>query len=150
MEIKEGRANDLNDIVKFQYDMAIETEGLYLDKETLTLGVQAVLNDAQKGKYYLVEEGGQNIACLLTTYEWSEWRNGIILWIQSVYVCPEFRKKGVYTTLYQHIKEQVCSVATYKGIRLYADKTNRAAQQVYERLGMSAEHYQLYEWLKDK
>ena len=36
----------------------------------------------------------------------------------------------------------------YAGLRLYVDKTNTSAQEVYTRLGMSKEHYELYEWLK--
>lgn len=149
MKIKKGTIADLNDLVEFQYNMALETENLNLDKQMLTAGVQTVLNHIDKGNYYLVEIEGKNVACLLTTFEWSEWRNGTVLWIQSVYVLPGFRQRGIYKRLYQYVKALVEENTELKGIRLYADKTNIKAQQVYEKLGMSAEHYQLYEWLKD-
>jgi RimJ/RimL family protein N-acetyltransferase len=31
---------------------------------------------------------------------------------------------------------------------LYVEKRNAAAQKVYERLGMSREHYEMFEWMK--
>lgn len=145
IQIKQGTINDL---LRFQCNMALETESLQLDEDALSKGIAAVLADSNKGTYYLAQQQGKNVGCLLVTSEWSEWRNGTVLWIQSVYVHPNFRKQGIYTQLYQHVKQQVEACEELKGIRLYADKTNSVAQQVYEHLGMNGEHYQLYEWLK--
>jgi ribosomal protein S18 acetylase RimI-like enzyme len=85
----------------------------------------------------------------MTTREWSEWRNGIILWIQSVYISPDYRRKGVYAGLYEHIKDLVRSSNKFQGIRLYVDKTNVKAQKVYQALGMNNQHYDLYEWIDE-
>jgi ribosomal protein S18 acetylase RimI-like enzyme len=85
---------------------------------------------------------------LLITYEWSDWRDGVVWWIQSVYVRPDARQKGVYAGLYQHIKELVGNDPEVSGIRLYVDRRNTGAQQVYARLGMNGEHYQVFEWMK--
>jgi ribosomal protein S18 acetylase RimI-like enzyme len=71
-----------------------------------------------------------------------------VLWIQSVYVLPEWRRRGIYKKLYEHLKRQVEQSPDLRGLRLYVDQRNTAAQEVYERLGMTKEHYQLYEWLK--
>ncbi len=128
--------------------MARETEGIELEAYTVEKGVAAVLQDSNKGKYYVVEKDHQIIGSLLTTFEWSDWRNGTVLWIQSVYVLPEYRRKGVYSKLYEHVKNLVKNDSTLKGIRLYADKSNHGAHKAYQKLGMSPDHYITFEWLK--
>ena len=148
MIVRKAVPEETQQITKFQLAMALETENIILDPETVRLGVQAVFSDSAKGNYFIVEEDGQVIASLLTTFEWSDWRNGTVLWIQSVYVLPEFRRKGTYKALYGHVRTVVENDNSLKGIRLYADKGNLTAQKVYEKLGMTADHYQLYEWLK--
>ncbi len=129
--------------------MAMETENLKLDLNTVTKGVEAVFNDSYKGKYYVAEADNIVVACLLTTYEWSDWRNGTILWIQSLYVEKGFRKKGIFKAMFNHIKEIVTTNDTLKGIRLYVDKSNLIAVNVYKSLGMNNQHYSLFEWMKD-
>ncbi|HSF39258.1 MAG TPA: GNAT family N-acetyltransferase [Thermoanaerobaculia bacterium] len=148
VEIREARPGDAPVIVDFQIRMARSTEGLELDFDTVTRGVAAVFADPAKGTYWVAESEDRVIGSLLTTFEWSDWRNGTVLWIQSVYVLPEWRRRGVYKSLYEHLKRQVERSPGLRGLRLYVDQRNTAAQQVYERLGMTKEHYQMYEWLK--
>lgn len=150
MIIRQANPSDSASIVEFQLAMAWETEQLKLDEPTVVKGVAAVFNDSSKGVYYVAETEGRVVGSLLTTYEWSDWRNGTVLWIQSVYVRPEFRQRSIFSRLYKHIQEQVNSNQNLRGIRLYADKTNTSAHGVYEHLGMTAEHYQMYEWMKSK
>lgn len=128
--------------------MARETEGMDLDLPTVTRGVQAVFDDPSKGQYWVAESDGRVAGSLLTTWEWSDWRNGTVLWIQSVYVLPELRGSGIYRRMYEHLRERVLDSPGLMGIRLYVDRRNTAAQRVYERLGMSSEHYEMFEWLK--
>jgi GNAT superfamily N-acetyltransferase len=148
MMIRQAKETDSASIVEFQLAMALETEQLQLDEPTVVLGVAAVFADSSKGNYYVAELNGIVVGSLLTTFEWSDWRNGTVLWIQSVYVLPEFRKRSIFSCLYKHIQELVASNPDLRGIRLYADKTNTPAHAVYEHLGMTAEHYQMYEWMK--
>lgn len=148
MIIRQANLTDSESIVEFQLSMALETEQLQLDKPTVVKGVAAVMDDPSKGIYYVAEIHGQVVGSLLTTFEWSDWRNGTVLWIQSVYVRPEYRKRSVFSQLYKHIREMVSVNAELRGIRLYADKTNTSAHGVYEHLGMTCEHYQMYEWMK--
>ena len=140
---------DLNSIVEFQLAMARETEDLELNREVCTKGVQAVFANSSLGAYFVSEKDGRVIASLLTTYEWSDWRNGMVWWIQSVYVIPEARKQGIYAGLYAHVKRLAEADERVQGIRLYVDKRNTRAQQVYARLGMNGEHYQVFEWMKN-
>jgi RimJ/RimL family protein N-acetyltransferase len=149
--IRPAHPDDASTIIEFQLRMARETEDLELDRDTLTSGVEAVFSDPRKGTYWVAERAGGDhrvVGGLLTTFEWSDWRNGVILWIQSVYVVPEERGRGVYRALYEHLRRRVEADPGLKGIRLYVDKRNADAQRVYERLGMTREHYDTFEWLK--
>jgi len=148
MIIRQAIEADAASIVEFQLAMAWETENLHLDEPTVVKGVAAVFSDSAKGTYYVAETDGKVVGSLLTTFEWSDWRNGTVLWIQSVYVRPEYRKRSIFSKLYKHIQKMVVESNSLRGIRLYADKTNTPAHGVYEHLGMTAEHYQMYEWMK--
>ena len=149
IKIRKAQISDLDWIVRFQVEMAWETERYKLDPDTVIKGVETVLNSESLGIYYLAVVGNEVVGSLLTTYEWSDWRNGTVLWIQSVYVDRQFRKRGIYGTLYSHIKAVVADDESLKGIRLYVDESNMRAREVYARLGMNGEHYRVFEWMKD-
>ena len=127
--------------------MARETEDVTLDRDICTRGVQAVFSDPSRGRYFVADAGGKIVASLLITYEWSDWRNGVVWWIQSVYVRPESRGQHIYAGLYEHVK-RIAAKDNVRGIRLYVDRRNAAAQEVYQRLGMNGEHYLVFEWMK--
>lgn len=146
--VRVARPEDAGAIIDFQVRMARETEGMELDLPTVTRGVQAVFGDPAKGQYWVAESEGRVVGSLLTTYEWSDWRSGTVIWVQSVYVPPELRGSGIYRRLYEHLRERVLASPDLMGIRLYVDRRNTAAQRVYERLGMSRENYEMFEWLK--
>jgi len=146
--VREAESEEAGIIAEFQQDMALETESIRLDTVTVENGVQAVFSDPSKGKYYLAEHEGELIACLLTTYEWSDWRNGTFIWLQSVYVKPAWRGKGVFRRMYEHIRQIVSENDGLKGIRLYVFHTNKAAQAVYRSIDMEDKHYRMFEWVK--
>ena len=148
MIVRKATVEDIDSIVDFQLLMATETEEILLDRNVVNKGVLAVLNDNSKGVYYVAEIDKKVVSSLLTTFEWSDWRNGTVLWIQSVYVLQECRRKGVYRSMYSFIKDEVLNDTNLKGIRLYADKSNYPAQKTYKTLGMSPDHYVTFEWLK--
>lgn len=139
---------DVPAILDFQLRMARESEGLALDPRVVEIGVRGVFAEPARGRYWVAESGGQVVGCLLTTFEWSDWRAGTVVWVQSVYVVPEARRRGVYRRLYERLRRDVETSPDLKGIRLYVDKSNAPAQRTYERLGMTREHYDLYEWMK--
>jgi ribosomal protein S18 acetylase RimI-like enzyme len=148
IHIVPGAAKHHDFISSCQIRMALETEDLALDPETVRLGVGAVLLDSNKGRYFVAEDAdGAPLACLLTIPEWSDWRNRTVLWIHSLYVLPAHRGRGIYKKLYSFLKEMVRRDPAYAGLRLYVDKRNKKAADVYRKLGMSAEHYELFEWL---
>src|SRR5258708_38369996 len=145
---REATPSDVSVIVDFQLAMALETEELELDREITTRGVQAVFDDPSRGRYFLAQSQETVSASLMITYEWSDWRNGSVWWIQSVYVRPSFRGRRVYAGLYEHVQRLVQADDSVRGIRLYVDRRNIGAQKGYTKLGMNGEHYQVFEWMK--
>ena len=131
-------------IARFQVDMAMESEGYALDYERTLKGVEAVLQDESKGRYILAIIDEKPVASLMLTREWSDWNCCWYLWIQSVYVSPDYRKNGIFKAMY----DEVLKLAKSEGIsqvRLYVDKDNKKAQTVYQKVGMSECHYLMYE-----
>ncbi len=148
VNVRTATREDIPSIVDFQLTMAWETESLELTKEIVEQGVSGVFEVEGRGLYYVAEVDGKVVASLLTTFEWSDWRNGTVLWIQSVFVRSEFRRKGIYSAMYHFLREKAMNDATIKGIRLYVDKTNHNANKTYSSLGMNGEHYLTFEWMK--
>ena len=143
--VRPAAPSDLEVLVQFNSAMAQESEGKNLDQVALHAGVAAVLEDELKGFYLLAERRGQPVGQLLVTSEWSDWRNAYFWWIQSVYVVPEHRRRGVYRALEQQVRDQARLRGNVCGIRLYVDRQNHGAQKVYSRLGMIPSHYDMYE-----
>ena len=143
-EVSRGEVCDIDTIVQFQADMAMESEGCVLNKEKVTKGVTAAMLDDSKGIYWVAKYEGRTIGSLMITREWSDWNNEWYWWIQSVYVTPEYRKQGVYKAMYQKVKD-AAKENNVSQIRLYADRTYLSAQQVYQRLGMRESHYLMFE-----
>ena len=125
--------------------MALETERLALDEAVVRPGVAAVLDDDSLGFYLVAEVEGQPAGQLMVTFEWSDWRNGLWWWIQSVYVRPEFRRRGVYSALHRRVAEEARAADGICGIRLYVEQDNTTAQQVYKSLEMYPTRYHIYE-----
>jgi ribosomal protein S18 acetylase RimI-like enzyme len=150
IRIRPGTATDIDSLVSFNQAMARETEAKELDIKVLTAGVETLLKNEQYGFYVVaeaVEESSiQAVGSLMVTFEWSDWRNGLFWWIQSVYIKPEFRRRGIYRRLYEFVKE-LATAEDVCGFRLYVEKENRIAQRTYEKLGMSESHYVMYEEL---
>ena len=149
IKIRNSEKEDIEIITDFQFDMAFETEDLKLDREILRAGVETVIINEDVARSYIAEVDAIPAGMLMITYEWSDWRNGWVWWIQSVSVKPGFRSLGIYRKLYEHVKEIVLKSQNVRGIRLYVDKRNVRAQQVYEKLGMNCDHYTTYEWMKN-
>lgn len=148
IQIRKASPEDAFFIVNSQTQLARETEHMELNHDVVTAGVNAVFADKTIGEYLVATVDGKLVGCLLVLPEWSDWRNGKVLWIHSLYVVPEYRKHGVFNHMYEFLKNRVSSSTQYRGLRLYVDKKNVTAHKVYETLGMVKDHYDLYEWMK--
>ena len=145
ISIRRGKASDAETIAGFNAAMALETEKLSLERPRMLEGVRAVLRDASKGFYLVAELRGRAVGQMMITYEWSDWRNGLFWWIQSVYVEPDRRRAGVYTSLHQYVVEEAQRLGDVCGIRLYVEQENEIAQAVYRGLGMQKTVYDMFE-----
>ena len=147
IHIRLAESRDLESIVTFNAALAWETEGRRLEQPLLHTGVQAVLADATKGFYVVMEHlpSGQIIGQLLITFEWSDWRNAAFWWIQSVYVQKEWRRRGVFKKLYEYVLQKAERQGNVAGLRLYVERDNAAAQKVYDRAGLAAAPYRMFE-----
>ena len=147
IEVRRGRREDAPYIVDFQLRLAWETERFELDRPTVEKGVRTVFDDPHKGAYWIAEVDGEVAGCLLTVPEWSDWRNGIVVWIHSVYVLPKARRQGVFRAMYEALKTAVERATDLRGLRLYVERENERAQKTYRALGMDGNHYQMFEWM---
>jgi len=136
---------DGDSLVRFNCAMALETEDKTLPEAIVKRGVRGVFDDPRRGFYVVADHAGEIVAALMVTYEWSDWRNADFWWIQSVYVTPSFRGKGVYRGLHAFVRERAREAGGVCGLRLYVEKDNTGAQSVYASLGMSHTDYLMYE-----
>lgn len=148
LHIGPAERGDAEVLAEYNLLMAQETESKSLDPETVLAGVLGVFDDPGRGRYLVARKEHQIVGQLLVTLEWSDWRNGEIWWIQSVYVHPEHRGQGVFRELYRAISKEAESRKDVVGLRLYVEYENEAAKQVYESLGMRAGGYLVMESMK--
>jgi GNAT superfamily N-acetyltransferase len=146
MKIRTAVPDDLAVIADYNIKLALESEGLKLDPPTVTAGVEALLRDQSKGIYFVAEIAGAVVGQLLITYEWSDWRNANIWWLQSVYVAQEFRGGGVFQALFRHVETIARDSGDVWSLRLYMEKHNERARRAYQKLGMKEMAYEVLEY----
>ena len=148
MQVRLATLQDAPVLVEFSAAMALETEQKELLPDVIGAGVRSLLGNPAAGFYMVAEEDHRVVGSLMITKEWSDWRNGTFWWIQSVYVRPELRRRGVYTRLYRHVQELAADDPAVCGFRLYVERENGRAQATYHALGMKETRYLVFEDLK--
>jgi ribosomal protein S18 acetylase RimI-like enzyme len=142
--VRPARVDDLDALIAGNVALAEETERVRLDADTLRKGILALLESRAPGRYWVAELDGRIVGQLLITFEWSDWRNRMVWWIQSVYVLPEARRRRVFRALYETARREAQDAGA-GGLRLYVDNTNTRGQAVYTALGMTGDHYRVFE-----
>ncbi|MDQ2730305.1 MAG: GNAT family N-acetyltransferase [Armatimonadota bacterium] len=142
--IRRAEISDAAILVEHNLKMALETEDFHLNALTVSAGVLAALQEESGATYYVAEQDGKVFGQLMVTLEWSDWRNGPIWWIQSVYVEPACRRRGVFRKLLAYIKD-IGEVAGAVGFRLYVEAGNGGAQETYRCLGFVNSPYLMME-----
>jgi len=145
LTIRDATLADAAVIAEFNSRLSGETEGHTLDSNVIRAGVEALLADATKGRYWVAEFDGDIVGQIMTTFEWSDWRNGMIWWLQSVYVRPDQRRAGVFSMLYRHVESLARQTPDVIAIRLYVERENLRAQSTYEKLGLTMTGYRIME-----
>lgn len=134
--IREATRADAVLVAEFNIRLAAESEDMTLDPDTVRAGVTALLDDPSKGRYWLAVAGGEVLGQIMVTWEWSDWRNGMYWWVQSVYVHPAHRRQGIFSALYRHVEQLAMADSAACGIRLYVEHNNHRARDTYAALGM--------------
>ena len=142
--VREAGQSDVSTLIEYNLSLANETESILLDKDILRLGIEKALelNDC---RYLVAELNNKIVGQTMVTSEWSDWRNGVIWWMQSVYVNPDYRKRGVFQSILKHIENLAEKIPEVKALRLYVMDDNQIAQRVYQNLGMNNSNYLVYE-----
>jgi GNAT superfamily N-acetyltransferase len=148
LQIRRAEAGDDAVIAGFNIAMAEETEGKRLLPHVVAQGVRRLLAEPALGFYLVAEAEGGVVGALMVTTEWSDWRNGRFWWLQSVYVRPAWRRRGVFRALYAYVTAAAALEPDVCGFRLYVERENRAAQATYRTLGMHETDYLLLEQLR--
>jgi GNAT superfamily N-acetyltransferase len=143
--VRTGQKKDIETLVKFNIALARQTEQKQLSPSIVTQGLQMLFKNPQYGFYVVAEIKDEIVGCCMVTYEWSDWRCGLFWWIQSVYVRPEFRRRGVFRKLYEFLKEKASNEQNICGFRLYVEQSNHTGQNTYASLGMKKAPYKFYE-----
>jgi ribosomal protein S18 acetylase RimI-like enzyme len=145
VQVRPATPDDAAFLVRGNAQLALETEELSLDLDRLLSGVHALFDDPARGFYLIAEVDGTRVGQMMITTEWSDWRNGVFWWIQSVYTVPEFRRRGVFRSLYAHVQAEALQHDGVCGLRLYVDAHNEQAKATYRRCGMHETGYRLFE-----
>ena len=145
MRVRAARPGDLEALVDFNCRLARETEDHELDPATVRRGLSRLFDNPAAGFYTVAEQEGRVVGCLLITFEWSDWRDGWLWWIQSVYVEAAARRRGVFRQLFEHVREKAETDGDVRGLRLYVERGNGRAQATYASMGMAEAPYKLYE-----
>ncbi len=143
--VRRAKASDASQLVRWQCEMAWETEARRLDPSVVMVGVGRALEDSAKGRYYVAEGPSGSQGGLMLTTEWSDWRASWFWWIQSVYVQPAARGRGVFRALYEHVRGDALRDPDVCGLRLYVERDNARARSIYGAIGMQETHYRLFE-----
>ncbi|MBN1407897.1 MAG: GNAT family N-acetyltransferase [Calditrichaceae bacterium] len=144
LKISKADLNDAAVIAEFNRNMAKETENFELHKDVILNGVKNLIQQPELGFYIVAKIENQICGCLMITKEWSDWRNGLIWWVQSVYIHPDYRRQGIFRKMYRFISENAKERGII-GLRLYVEHTNSIAQKTYTDLGMKKCNYHIYE-----
>jgi ribosomal protein S18 acetylase RimI-like enzyme len=149
LTVRSATKGDVDSLVAFSAAMARETEQRHLDEARLREGTVWLLRTPSLG-FFMVAEARESdrprlVGQLMITYEWSDWRNGVFWWIQSVYVDPLWRRRGVFRRMHDEVMALAKADQHVCGVRLYVEKGNLTAQSVYQRLGLSPSAYKVYE-----
>ncbi len=145
LRVRAARPDDLESLVDFNCRLARETEDHELDPATVRRGLTRLFDNPAAGFYTVAEQEGRVVGCLLITFEWSDWRDGWLWWIQSVYVVEAARRLGVFRQLFEHVREKAETDGDVRGLRLYVERGNGRAQATYASMGLEEAPYKLYE-----
>lgn len=134
MQIRQATADDAVTIADFNLRLADETEDHKLDRKLVENGVRNGLQKGDEVQYLVAVEDQRVIGQLMLTREWSDWRDGWMYWLQSVYVMADFRGQGVFRSLLESAIDTLKLRDDVAGVRLYVEVENEVAIRTYKKM----------------
>lgn len=139
--VRKANRGDLGKLVEFTISEAYDAEGITKSEDSVLNGVKAGLEDSSLAQYWILEDRkGQIIGNISFVKEWSDWNSGFYWWIQSMYIEPEYRGKGLMNLLIAEIQKQAQSQKALD-IRLYVHRENTRAIKAYKKGGFRDSDY---------
>ncbi len=138
--IRPATLADSDTLVVFTMSEALDAERRNLSRAEVQRGVAGAFDSPPKTRYWVVETGGQVVACASIVTEWSNFRGGDYWWIQSLYILPEHRGHGLVDTILQHLVSEA-KAGRAIDLRLYGYNTNARALRAYQRSGFREAPY---------
>ena len=123
--IEEFKKENFQTLFSFQQELAWETEHRKLNEQTVIDTFKFFIKNKGLGYYYVIKLNDKVIGCTMINFGNNLFKKLTVNWIQSVFVDKNYRKKGVFTQLYNHI--QNLHKQNKKNLRLFVEVENEIA-----------------------
>jgi len=141
--VRRANLDDLKELAEFTEAEFCEAEKNEGAPDSIRTGVKAALEDDSLGMYWiLAEEDSRAVGNVSVVKEWSDWHAGYYWWIQSMYIKPDFRGKGLMEMLLEAVKT-AARAENAIDLRLYVHKLNARAIKAYRKSGFSDSDYKI-------
>jgi len=125
-ELRAATPADLEVMVGFSVAMARESENRRTEADKVREGIRRLLEDPALGRAFIAWDGETPAGMIMAAgQEWSEWRNGLFVWITGLYVAPAYRRQDLRSILYRHCRSWFLQQPEVIGLRGYVSEKNR-------------------------
>lgn len=100
---------------------------------------QALMAGTPFAACYFFVENGQTAGYALLAVTWSQEAGGETVWVEEIYVLPQFRSQGLGQRFLESLPSLYPSAARF---RLEVEDRNRRAKALYRRMGYEMLEYQ--------
>ncbi|HEP8424917.1 TPA: GNAT family N-acetyltransferase [Pseudomonas aeruginosa] len=139
--VRPAAVSDLEKLVQFTIAEAVDAEGSEIGS-SVREGVLTALKDNSYATYWVLESDGEVIGNVSIVKEWSDWNAGFYWWIQSMFIQPAYRGKGLIKLLLETVQREAMRANALE-LRLYVHKGNSAAISAYLKNGFDPSDYQI-------
>lgn len=142
-KVRNANLNDLENLVEFIVAEANEAEGIHKASDIIISGIKAGLENPNIARYWVLENEKQDpVGSVSVVKEWSDWNCAFYWWIQSMYLLPSHRGKGLMNMLLQEVKN-VAKTEDAIELRLYVHRNNKRAIKAYQKSGFCDSDYEI-------